>query len=121
MCASSSSSQRQQKEDKVQEQQQQQRRSSERQSPVTNTVSTPDGEIQLGSFLSNKPDVLDAVQEAVAAVREGLGGDSFHPDLALVFATAAYGPGLEEVVPALRQLAPSLRHVFGCTVRDLRP
>jgi deleted-in-malignant-brain-tumors protein 1 len=78
-------------------------------------VSTPDGDARLGSFLSTKADALEAVQEAVAAIRAGQ-GDGFEPELALVFAAAAYGSGLEEVVPALRQLVPSLRHIFGCTV-----
>lgn len=82
---------------------------------VSNVVKTPSGDIKLGAFLSRKPDVLDAVQEAVRSIRDGMGDDSFKPELALVFATAAYGDALEELVPALRQLVPSLRHVFGCT------
>jgi hypothetical protein len=89
----------------------------QRRSPVANAVATPAGEAQLGSFLSSRPDAAQAVQEAVDAIRGALGGDAFEPELALVFATAAYGPGLEGVVPALRQLVPSLRHVFGCTAR----
>lgn len=79
-------------------------------------VTTPNGNIKLGSFLSSKPDVLEAIQEAVAAIQADMGDEAFEPELALVFVTAAYGDGLEEVVPALRQLAPSLKHVFGCTV-----
>jgi hypothetical protein len=99
-----------------QQQQQQQLQKVPASGHITNVVSTAVGEIKLGSFLSRQPDALGAVQEAVAAIRAGLGGEAFQPELALVFATAAYGDGLEEVVPALRQLAPSLRHVFGCTV-----
>ena len=102
------------------QQQQQQQRKQQGQAAaghVTNVVSTPAGDVALGSFLSTKPDTLEAVQEAVSAIAARLGGEgSFQPELALVFATAAYGGGLEEVVPALRQLVPSLRHVFGCTV-----
>ncbi len=89
------------------------------QQAVTNVVATPAGEVRLGSFLSGKVKVADALEEAVAAISRGLGGAPFQPDVALVFATAAYAEQLEQVVPALRRLAPSLRHVFGCTVRAL--
>lgn len=83
---------------------------------VANSVATPAGTFALGSFLSLRPDAVSAVAEAVEAIttRHGPG---FEPMLAVVFAAAAYGDGLEEVVPALRQLLPSLRNVFGCTVR----
>ncbi|KAI8476657.1 MAG: FIST N domain-containing protein [Monoraphidium minutum] len=89
--------------------------------PAVNSVSSPAGEVRVGSFLSVQPDAVAAVGEAVAAITgaaaagAGGGGEPFRPELALVFAAAAYGDGLEEVVPALRQLVPSLRHVFGCT------
>jgi hypothetical protein len=86
---------------------------------VANTVATPAGDVRLGSFLSTEPSARSAVAEAVAAIRAGFGGGGapFEPELAIVFAAAAYGDGLEEVVPALRELVPSLRHVFGATVR----
>lgn len=115
-AGASGASQQQQKQQQKQQQQRQQRESGAT-GHVTNTVATPAGEVQWGSFLSVKPGAAEAVEEAVAAIRGGFGdGAAFQPELALVFATAAYGGGLEEVVPALRQLVPSLRNVFGCTV-----
>lgn len=86
---------------------------------VTNSLATPSGQAALGAFLSTTPSAVDAVAEAVAAIREGVGGDAFAPELALVFATAAHGDALQDVVPTLRRLVPSLRHVFGCTVRAM--
>ncbi|GBF92765.1 hypothetical protein Rsub_05134 [Raphidocelis subcapitata] len=83
-------------------------------SHVANSVATPAGTFALGSFLSLRPDAASAVAEAVEAITSRH-GPCFQPTLAVVFAAAAYGDGLEEVVPALRQLLPSLRHVFGCT------
>lgn len=106
------------------------RRRSGEAAPVTTTVvSTPEGDVKVGAFLSRAASASDAVREAVAAIRAGLeqggasasggGSSSFEPELAIVFATAAHGDGLEDVVPALREAVPSLRHVFGCTVSEI--
>jgi hypothetical protein len=40
----------------------------------------------------------------------------FEPDLAIVFASCNYGRQLQDVVAAVRKVAPSVQHVFGCSV-----
>lgn len=69
-----------------------------------------------GSFLSSLPTVPDAVAEAVQATIASIGPDA-QPQLAIVFVTSEYSAQFDLVVPTLRQLLPSLKHIIGCSVR----
>jgi hypothetical protein len=95
--------------------------------------------------VSTKPDLTLAVKTAAANIQsqweqqqqqkhqrkqtqEGIGANAesseqqqqqqqvFEPDLAIVFASCNYGRQLQDVVAAVRKVAPSVQHVFGCSV-----
>jgi hypothetical protein len=75
--------------------------------------------------------VAAAVNEAVAAImaaeqqqqqqqpvnQQRQQHTGFQPELALVFASCNYGSQLPGLVAAVREAAPSVKHIFGCTVR----
>jgi hypothetical protein len=77
-------------------------------------------EIRWGSFLSKEEDLEAAVDEAVRAIQDSIGED-VKPELALVFVSSLHGEEFDRVVPLLRKRVPSLRHIFGCSVRSQAP
>lgn len=82
-------------------------------SPV---VASRFGDLSWASCVSSKTTVTSAVQDAVDSIMQHQQGD-FQPDLALVFASCNYGSQLQDVVRAIRRAVPSVRKVFGCSVR----
>lgn len=72
-------------------------------------------EIRWGSYLSVKPKLEAAIEEAVEKILGSIGTDS-QPELAIVFVSSVHGPSFDDVVPLLRQRVPSLKHIFGCSV-----
>jgi small ligand-binding sensory domain FIST len=83
-------------------------------------VQTAKSEIRWGSYVSSKPTVHDAVEEAVERISAGLSPD-FAPDIALVFASCSYGQDLENVVSEIRKQLPSVKRIFGCSVSKPPP
>ncbi len=70
------------------------------------------------------------MEECVAQIYRGMrsGSSSYsgsgprevsdpQPELAIVFVSAAFGPDFDRLVTLLRERLPSLKHVFGCSVR----
>lgn len=83
-------------------------------------VKTTTSEIRWGSCIV-KQDTCNlpaAVNEAVKNILDSIGHDS-EPELAMVFISSVYGQEFEDLVPLLREKIPSLKHIFGCSVRDL--
>lgn len=78
-------------------------------------ATTRPGEFRWGSFLSRKEFIDDAVAEAVSSILQNIGKDA-QPNIALVFVSSAYGQQYDRVVPALRELVPSLQCIYGCSV-----
>lgn len=78
------------------------------------------GDLAWGSCVSTRPSVSGAVAEAAAAINAAAGDAPFEPTLALVFASCNYGSQLQDVVRSVRRSVPSVRHVFGCSVRCLQ-
>ncbi len=78
-------------------------------------MATRPGEFRWGSFLSQKEFVDDAIAEAVSSILQNIGKDS-QPNIAIVFVSSAYGQQYDRVVPALRELVPSLQCVYGSSV-----
>jgi hypothetical protein len=78
-------------------------------------VSTGHGDYSWGSFLSSSEVVDVAIAECVDAILQSIGRDA-QPELALVFVSSAYGAQYERIIPALRELVPSLKCVYGCSV-----
>jgi hypothetical protein len=78
-------------------------------------ATTRPGEFRWGSFLSRKEFIDDAVAEAVSSILLNIGKDA-QPNIALVFVSSAYGQQYDRVVPALRELVPSLQCIYGCSV-----
>lgn len=85
--------------------------------PIGCVVQSGGQTFRWGSFLSRGSDLPAAVAEATAAILGQIGGTDANPDLALVFASNQMSEGIEELVPLLRTAVPSLRCVYGCTVR----
>ncbi len=75
-----------------------------------------DKEVRWGSALSRATTLSEAMDEAVGSILGSIGRDS-KPDLAIVFASSVHGEEFEQLVPMLRERVPSLRTVFGCSVR----
>lgn len=76
----------------------------------------PPGTLRWGSYLSRLPKLELAAREAVDNILAAIGPDA-EPQLAIVFVTADFGEEFDAVVPLLRRLVPSLKHVIGCSVR----
>jgi hypothetical protein len=85
-----------------------------------NVVSTGGGEFRWGAYLSTKDFIDDAIAEAVERILQSIGSDS-EPELALVFVSSAYGSQYERIVPTLRELVPSLKCIYGSSVRRRPP
>ena len=79
----------------------------------------PPGTLRWGSYLSRLPKLELAAREAVDNILAAIGPDA-EPQLAIVFVTADFGEEFDAVVPLLRRLVPSLKHVIGCSVRGHR-
>lgn len=113
--------------------------------PQPSVIITQRGPFTWASCVSTKPDLTLAVKTAAANIQsqweqqqqqkhqrkqtqEGIGANAesseqqqqqqqvFEPDLAIVFASCNYGRQLQDVVAAVRKVAPSVQHVFGCSV-----
>ena len=69
--------------------------------------------VQCAAGASALPDLEAALRAAIAEARAGLSGDS-GIDLAIVFVSAAYGPGIRPVMDGLADLLPA-RALLGTT------
>jgi small ligand-binding sensory domain FIST len=70
--------------------------------------------IRWGSYVSSLPILELAAKEAVDTILGSIGRDS-KPELAVVFVTSSLGSEFDQVVPTLRELVPSLKHIIGCS------
>jgi hypothetical protein len=84
---------------------------------IVQMPNNPGQEIKWGCYLSRNKSLRPAIREAVSKVLDSLGGAAVQPSLALVFVSSVHGAEFEQVIPILRELVPSLKHVFGCSVR----
>ena len=64
--------------------------------------------------MSSLPILELAAKEAVDTIMNSIGKDS-RPELAIVFVTSSLGSEFDQVVPTLRELVPSLKHIIGCS------
>ena len=80
------------------------------------TVSKPPA---WSSHVSRRINLDLAIEEAVAGAHKQLCSDSAaEPQLAVVFVSSAYAQDYDQVVPQLRKRLPSLKFIFGSTVRN---
>jgi hypothetical protein len=95
-------------------------------------ILTTRGPFTWGSCVATKPNIQRAVESAAKDIQaqwakqqqqqqqqpkqQQQQQQQFQPDLALVFASCNYGPQLQDVVAAVRRAAPSVKHIFGCSV-----
>lgn len=77
-----------------------------------------DHQLRWGSYVSQIENLDDAIRDCVINTLRHIGRDSV-PELAIVFVGSAHGKDFGKVVPILRALVPSLKHIFGCTVSFL--
>lgn len=82
--------------------------------PVAN-ASQPQA-LKWASHVSSKPDVSDALNEAVKRIMKSTGSKDTDFDVAFVFVSSLYDSEVEDAVPLLRKKVPSLKHIFGCSV-----
>ena len=92
---------------------------------VASTVATSTEPIQWGCYLSRKAILADAVDECIAQVTQAMRADpqwpgEFQPELAIIFISSAYGREFDSLIPMLTERLPSLKTVFGCSVRAWR-
>jgi hypothetical protein len=94
---------------------------------VASTVATETEPIQWGCYLSRKAILADAVDECISQVAQAMNDDpqgaryAFQPELAIVFISSAYGKEFDSLIPMLTERLPSLKTVFGCSVRGCVP
>lgn len=104
--------------------------------PASSVLLTKRGPFTWGSCVSTKPNIQHAVDTAAANIQaewakqqqqqqagqqqtgqqQQQQQQAFQPDLAIVFASCNYGSQLQDMVKAVRRAAPSVKHIFGCSV-----
>jgi len=76
----------------------------------------PLGGVRWASAMSQHSDLERALEQAVKAGLKALGPGP-PPEVALVFVSGQYNSQVDGTVALLRRRLPSLKHVFGCSVR----
>lgn len=101
--------------------------------PPSSVVINKRGPFTWASCVATQPNINKAVGAAAATIQaqwaqqqqqqqqqqsgqEQQQQQEFQPDLAIVFASCNYGSQLQDVVRAVRRAAPSVKHIFGCSV-----
>lgn len=84
--------------------------------PVTATVPVGDVQFKYGTYVSTKKDVAAAIKESVSEITANL-DSGFAPELAILFVTQSYDQQTDGAVQLLLEQVPSLKHVYGCSVR----